>query len=392
MAGWRLPDAVGRRYVSGVMLRWSDVAYAASGLSLGGLLLLGSATEDPPDPIIWPVELGFGSVALLAQLLLRRRWPVALALGMAPLAPLSAMSLSIAAVAILNLAIQRPWRTMAPIALLYAAAVAGLFALEEELDYWSVVPPIIFLEAALVASGMLVRSQRELVRSLRRQAEQATEEARRLERERIAREMHDVLGHRISLLALHAGALEFSPHVSREEMARAVSTIRSCAYDAAEDLREVIGILRTTPDDSKPQPTLSDLPDLIQHSPGATFHHRVTTPDTPDSVLPCPEWSLDEVPGGIGRHGYRIIQEGLTNARKHAPGAPVTVTVSGAPGVGLTVEVRNPMTVVPGINLGGGVGLVGVAERVELAKGRLEHGATADGEFVLRAWLPWRAP
>jgi signal transduction histidine kinase len=365
-----------------MMPRWSDLAYAASGLALGGLLLLGAATEDPPDQIVWPVEIGFGAAALLALLLLRRRRPAGLAFGMALVAPLSTMSLSIAALAILNAAIHRPWRRMAPAAVLFAVEVAVLFSLDDELAYWSVVPPILFLEAALVASGMLVRSQRELVRSLREQAKLATEEARRLERERIAREMHDVLGHRISLLALHAGALEFSPHVSRDEMARAVSTIRSCAYDAAEDLREVIGVLRTASDTS-PQPTLSDLPALVSE-------HRVTS-DPSGATLVCPEVSLDDVPAAIGRHAYRIVQEGLTNARKHAPGQPVRVTVSGGPGTGLTVGVRNPLGAADPRAVGAGAGLVGVAERVELAGGRLEHGRTGGGEFFLEAWLPWPA-
>jgi signal transduction histidine kinase len=344
------------------------------------------ATEDPPEPIVWPIELGFGAVACLALLLLRRRWPAGLALGLVPLAPLSAVSLAIAAVAILNVAVRRPWRIMAPIAGLYAITIAGLFSLDEEIDYWAVVPPILFLEAALVASGMLVRSQRMLVLSLREQARQASrgqqlriEEARRLERERIAREMHDVLGHRISLLALHAGALEFSPKVGRDEMARAVSTIRSCAYDAAEDLREVIGVLRTTVDGDRPQPTLADLPALVEQSRGA------------GTAVLLDEQVAAPVPAAIGRHAYRIVQEGLTNARKHAPAVQVRVTVAGSPGAGLTVEVRNRMPGPSGTAPapGAGVGLVGLAERVELARGRLDHGRTPEGEFLLSAWLPW---
>jgi signal transduction histidine kinase len=87
------------------------------------------------------------------------------------------------------------------------------------------------------------------------------------------------------------------------------------------------------------------------------------------------------------------VQEGLTNARKHARDTAVEVTVSGGPGAGLEVEVRNPLAVgrrnggIPGA----GAGLIGLAERAELAGGRLEHGITAAGEYRLWAWLPWTA-
>jgi signal transduction histidine kinase len=97
-----------------------------------------------------------------------------------------------------------------------------------------------------------------------------------------------------------------------------------------------------------------------------------------------------EPPRGLGRNVYRIVQEALTNARKHAGGAPVTVTVSGGPGDGVTVEVRNPRWSRHGPRIpGAGAGLIGLAERVQLAGGRLEHGPVPDGDFRLLAWLPW---
>jgi signal transduction histidine kinase len=99
-------------------------------------------------------------------------------------------------------------------------------------------------------------------------------------------------------------------------------------------------------------------------------------------------------PEGVGRSAFRIVQEGLTNARKHARGAAVRVGLSGGPGQGLAVEVSNPLAVggpaaaeIPGA----GAGLAGLAERVALAGGRLEHGPTADGAFRLAATLPWPA-
>ena len=102
---------------------------------------------------------------------------------------------------------------------------------------------------------------------------------------------------------------------------------------------------------------------------------------------------LTAVPEAVGRNALRIVQEALTNARKHAPSAPVDLRVEGAPGEGLEVDVRNPAPVVAGTSdiPGAGVGLVGLAERAELAGGRLEHGLEPDGAFRLQAWLPWPA-
>src|ERR1700722_10621560 len=100
-------------------------------------------------------------------------------------------------------------------------------------------------------------------------------------------------------------------------------------------------------------------------------------------------WDPAVVPEGLGRTVYRVVQEGLTNARKHAPGATVRVTLTGGTGTGLDVSVVNAVPApVPLAVRGSGVGLIGLAERVELAGGRLESRA-ADGEFRLRAWLPW---
>lgn len=98
----------------------------------------------------------------------------------------------------------------------------------------------------------------------------------------------------------------------------------------------------------------------------------------------------DAVPAASGRTVYRIAQEALTNARKHAPGAEVTVTVTGGPGPGITAEVRNPAPTEPFARVpGSGQGLIGLTERATLAGGRLDHGPEPDGGFAVRAWLPW---
>jgi signal transduction histidine kinase len=195
--------------------------------------------------------------------------------------------------------------------------------------------------------------------------------------------MHDVLAHRISLLAVHAGALEVRRDATEAERG-AAGVIRQCAHDALEDLREVIGMLRE-PDDEKPQPTIDDLTTLVEQSREAGARVDLDVPD-----------DLSAVPTALGRHAYRIVQESLTNARKHAPGEPVSVSVSGAAGDGLTITAANALSRgalshgPAGRLPGAGAGLVGLAERTHLAGGRIAHGPTATGEFRVEAWLPWQ--
>jgi len=240
----------------------------------------------------------------------------------------------------------------------------------------------LLMAAVAVGWGLFVRARRALVRSLRDQAERAGDEARAAERRRIAREMHDVLAHRLSLLSVHAGALEFRPDAPPEEIAEAASVIRDSARAALDDLRGVIGVLREDGGESftePPQPTIADLPALVEESRRAGM--RITAQiDVGDAA-----------PGAAaGRTAYRIAQEGLTNARKHAPGAAVTLSVL-APDGDLQVEIRSlaPVAVPAASQLpGAGTGLIGLAERVTLAGGELESGVDPAGAFVLRARLP----
>jgi signal transduction histidine kinase len=92
----------------------------------------------------------------------------------------------------------------------------------------------------------------------------------------------------------------------------------------------------------------------------------------------------------IGRTVYRIVQEGMTNAAKHAPGATLRIMVSGSPAEGVSVELRNPLGFAPSTTPGAGLGLVGLTERAELRGGRLE-GRREGHSFVLRGWIPWSA-
>jgi signal transduction histidine kinase len=329
-------------------------------------------------------EVVTGVLSFLALVLFRRSSPVALTLLLMPLGILFAVPMGALPIALFAVALHRRARTAIALVCVHAVAVITIYrvAIPDTRSYLEAVVFLVLLHAGLVAAAMVVRSHRMLVRSWADRARQAEEgqrlrieQARLAERERIAREMHDVLAHRISLLAVHAGALEVRREAPAGERA-AAGVIRQCAYDALEDLREVIGMLRDQPPEARPQPTLRDVPALIEQcrQAGVAIEADVS--------------HVQDVPDGLGRHAYRIVQEGLTNARKHAPGAPVRVTVRGGGG-GLVVEVGNALaTIGAGQVPGAGAGLVGLRERVQLVGGSLEHGPTPDGEFRLAARLP----
>jgi signal transduction histidine kinase len=256
------------------------------------------------------------------------------------------------------------------------------------------VPAFLFAVTAF-GWGLYLRTRRELVASLRERTarleadnERSAEEAREAERRRIAREMHDVLAHRLSLLSVHAGALEFHPGAPPQEVAKAAAVIRTSAAAALGELRQVITVLREDSDGvtAPPQPGFGQLAELLEESrsAGMTLDAHIDVPGT------------GRLPAALGRTVYRVVQEGLTNARKHAAGAPVTVTVT-ADGPAVVAEVISrrapaaagqPPATAAAAAAGAGAGLIGLAERVALAGGRLEYGPNAMGDFVLRATIP----
>lgn len=370
-----------------------DAAVTAAALVIG-LLVLAGARESYPAPPGWADnvrEAVLGGVGMLVLLLFRRRWPVGVSLFLTLLGFTNSLSWGATAMSLFSVAVHRRWQPAAALALLNSAIVTVVFQIADEFvserERWVSAVVFVLGYAVLVATGMLVRSRRALIESLTERARAAeteqrlrVEEARLLERERIAREMHDVLAHRISLLAVHAGALEYRPDVPAEQR-EAAGVIRRSAYEAMEDLREVIGVLRDDSpgaDPERPQPTLADVSALVNESRRAGG--RITL----DERVPEP----GRVPSRVGRHAYRIVQEGLTNARKHAPGAPVRVTLDA--GTDLDIELVNALPPgPPALPLpGSGAGLVGLAERVALLGGTLEHGRTGDGRFRLHARLP----
>jgi signal transduction histidine kinase len=257
--------------------------------------------------------------------------------------------------------------------------------------FWLTLTLNVVFTAGMLGWGMYIGSRRELMWTLRARAERAEAEqelrvaqARGSERARIAREMHDVLAHRISQISLHAGALGFRDDLTADEMRASAAVIREKAHEALTDLRGVLGVLRDSdtgePLDT-PQPTYADLPRLVQDERASGV--RVEYQDLLDHGGPS-------VPDAVGRTLYRIVQEGLTNVRKHAPGALLTIQVAGSPDEGIDILLRNPIGFGASRTPGAGLGLIGLAERADLRGGWLEH--HRDGStFVLHGWIPWAA-
>lgn len=384
---WALPSVLLGDPYAGRRVRRSTrdwIVDTAMFLLACGLTLLSlEEIKHEPEPLL-AVEQVVGALAC-AGVWLRRRWPVALALVTGVLSSYLELVGGASVVALFTVAVHRPFKVSGPVALLALVTLAPYVMLrpQDDVGRWWAAALGVSIVLTVFAWGIVVRARRQLVWSLTQRAETAAEDAKRLERERIAREMHDVLAHRISMLSLHAGALEFRPDAPPEEIARAAGAIRSNAHLALQDLREVIGVLRHSPPGAgdpvpdRPQPTLADLPTLVEECRQAGMDVRL-------------DLGAGGAPEGLGRNVYRIVQEALTNARKHAGGAPVRVAVSGEPGEGVSAEVRNPVWTRHGPRIpGAGAGLIGLTERAELAGGRLEHGVTGGGDFLVRAWLPW---
>jgi signal transduction histidine kinase len=291
-----------------------------------------------------------------------------------------------------SLSARRHWGEILPTAVLSVASGQVLYAVQPDqtMPWYGNLIFTALATGVVVAIGMYIGARRDLVESLRDRADRAEREqelrvaaVKATERASIAREMHDVLAHRMSLVALHAGALAYRLDLSEAETRDTAGIVQANSQGALADLREILSLLRDTGDesDARPQPTLGDLDFLLEAERAAGAHITLQS-DLDDRSAP---------PVSIGRSAYRIVEEGLTNARKHARHAAVTVELSGRPGIGLDLSVRNPIRV-GGQHAGNGLpgfGLVGLAERAAASHGRFSSGLTQGGDFLVQAWLPW---
>jgi signal transduction histidine kinase len=376
LPGGLLEESGGRRSARDWIV---DATMLVIAVAIGAVALGGS--EDRHSEAMMSVDFLIG-VATLVPLWWRRSHPLAVALLTIPVGAVSAAAAGAGLIALFNVALRGSRREIVLVTILaVAAGIAFAFVYPADEAAFDISLAVLF-PAVVVPWGLFARTQRDLLRSSherarRLEAEQRArvEQAREAERRRIAGEMHDVLAHRLSLLSVHAGALEFRPDAPPAEVAEAAGVIRATAHDALRDLREVVGVLRAGDGGTEPpQPTLDAIPALVEESRAAGMKVE----------------SRIEAGGGeatVGRTAYRVVQEGLTNARKHAPSAAVQVTV--AADEQLVVEVVSRRSARAAEPSPGGTGLIGLAERVALAGGELVAGPDPRGDFVLRATLPW---
>jgi len=368
---------------------WSHIWRVLGMLTLSAVVF-GTAATAKPDLAEWwwflDVLLG---AAMYVVVFFRRRWPLPVAIVTALAGTVSGIAAGPATLAAVSLATRRRWREIALVGSLNFASAQLFSTLTSSEDpFWLLLVVNGVATAAMLGWGMYIGSRRELIWTLRNRAERAEAEqdlriaqARGQEQARIAREMHDVLAHRISQISMHAGALEYRDDLTPEEMRASAAVIREKAHEALTDLRGVLGVLRDGSTGERllaPQPIYADLPVLVYEAVASGL--RVELDDLVD----------EPVPEAVGRTVYRIVQEGITNVRKHAPGALLSVRVAGAPEDGIDVLLRNPLGFGPSRTPGAGLGLVGLTERAELRGGRLDHGREG-ATFVLHAWLPWTA-
>ena len=330
------------------------------------------------------VAVAIAALVLVPGLWSRRSVWVVVALAL--LAALSPVATPAATTGTLHVARWFPLRTAGLVASVGVAAhtVQALWRPAAlPLGWWLLC--VVAVHAALLGWGAFWQARTQVLRDLRERARRAENdrgrelaEARSAERNRIAAEMHDALGHRLSLLAATAGAVEFRPDAPPEQLASAAGRVRTGAAEALEDLRRLVRLLRDGSDRLAPPPTLADIRGLVDAARSVRTTVTLDLPDTPPGAEPPPT---------VATAAYRVVQEGLTNARRHAPGAAVRVTVATDPGE-LRVTVADDGA--PSHDRGlPGTGLVGLRERVELLDGTLTAGRAPHG-FTLEARIPWR--
>ncbi len=343
---------------------------------------------------LWWLDLTLGTAAYVV-VAFRRRWPLPVALVLNAVAAVSGFAAGPAVLSAVSLASRRVYWQIALLGLVSFTAGQVFLSVQPESEHdplWVDLSVNAVATVAILGWGLYIGSRRELLWTLRDQVEKAQRErdlravqARSSERARIAREMHDVLAHRISQVSMHANAVMFREDLTAEQMRESVAVIQEKANEALTDLRSVLGVLRDPETGQlldKPQPTYADLPELVEEARDSGMHVEY------DDLLAAGGQGVPEV---TGRTVYRIVKEALTNARKHAPGALVSIRLSGNESEGIDILVRNPLGFGPVVTPpSSGLGLVGLRERAELRGGRLDAGP--DGStWVLHGWIPWEA-
>lgn len=395
VTGTRLPGSSARASRVRPVPR-AELARLAVAAGVGALSLWAAASTHPSDPGWFVLLDGLVGAGCMLVLPLRHRHPVAVTAGVVLASAVFSSVLGAVLLVLVSAATTRRWwRIVALGGLLLATSAFQTVVLAQD-DGGRVGADLVLavlVWAATSATGAYLGSRRDLVEALRARAEEAERAAaaergreRFAERTRLAREMHDVLAHRISLVAMHAGVLAFRDDMPADDRARSAAVVRDNANLALLELRQVLGVLR---DPTQTDAGLDDRPPGIDALDTLVEQERAVGAEIETEVDPSAVAALGRDGGTSGQHAYRIVQEGLTNARKHATGALVRVEVH-REGDQVIVEVHNGPP--PGRTLaappGAGLGLLGVEERVRQLGGTCTHGADGAGGYSLRAELP----
>jgi signal transduction histidine kinase len=377
-----------------------DVAVAVFFVLLDtGLTLVGSSWWPAhPGPLAWAM-LGLQAL-VCASLVFRRRAPVTVVAVLAVFT--LALSLLIWPAGALTPA--HSGNVWAPFATVLAAYGPFFYSRNRRLAFaalavlvvviarpWqpsiTVITIAVFRTALSPLLALYFDARRRMVQALTERAERAERErhlladqARAEERARLAGEMHDVVTHRVSLMVLQAGALRMT--APDEATRQAAEELRAAGCQALDELRDLVGILRTAPDEDEAPSTL-EFTALVAESTAVGIPADLV--EEGDRSLASPV---------VGRTAYRIVREALTNVRKHAPGARVTVRVSYGESQ-VRLEIRNtpperPVSALAGT--GSGLGIANLRQRIDLVHGTLRAGRAPDGGFCVEATLPAYVP
>jgi signal transduction histidine kinase len=356
---------------------------------------LPSGVPIPPGPPFAPVEHlhpSFSQMAVVAltalPLVTRRRFPltsfwiIAVAAGLA-YEQLAGADMTWTVVTLVVAAYSAPaysrYRNLA----LVSVVVAAVWVLGRNGDDLPGMPSglVIFLLLSSVGlAANTIHTWRQRAQTLQREQAAATRLAVDHERARLARELHDVVGHNVSVMVVQAGAarkvMDTTPDLARE----ALLAVEAGGRAAMNELRQVIGLLTVDRDGAEldPLPGLDGLPELAA---------RVRETGTPVTLTVA--GPVEALPPGVGLTAYRVVQEGLTNAVKHAAGAAVTIAVTGT-AEELRVEVTDTGGAPSAAGPGGGRGLAGLRERLAVYGGTLTAGRRPTGGYRLVALLPLR--
>ncbi|GAA0263532.1 hypothetical protein GCM10010492_75730 [Saccharothrix mutabilis subsp. mutabilis] len=330
-------------------------------------------------PYTWSIPT---ALAACAALPLRRRRPL-VALFLCLPALLGGLGWPPTVVALYRVGRTSSLRSMALAATLTTVLPATLVVATQSLTVGGILLTYsftLFMSGAPAALGALIKTREDLTASLEatQQARAAELEAREQsarasERARIAREIHDAVGHHATLIAVESAALAAT--TTDEDVRETATRLRSLAKESLSEMRTALGLLNTDP-----SPTYASIPALVDRARAAGLTIRLE------------DRSTAPIPPSISRAAFRVIQEALTNVTKHAPGAPVQVRLADKDNT-LTIKVTNGHpTSRPPASSGGGKGLVGLSERVSLVGGTLTTTPREDGSFDLTATLPLSRP